>query len=244
MTTRGTTISVRRTWIVALVTALAIGLGVLAAHAVPTSLGAGAPAAPATAGYSARALARQAESELAAGHPGPAVLHFERALLLAPRARAVADGLARARAVAGLPAETPALWRRLEHRLAANEWAWIGMVGLVSLAIGLVALAWGMFGRAGRATLLSGGAVLAAVGFVAAAQVAPPARRAIVVAPDVVARIAPFGGADSAFSAAEGSIVTVERVYGDYDLVAGPEGQGWVPRRAVDTILPAGQRRL
>ena len=223
------------------------------AFAVLTGLAAAAPAraaatppahAVAPSGYSARALAAQAESDLAAGHPGSAILGFERARLLAPRSPAISTGLERARTTAALPPVTVTGWQRLERHLSPNEWTWIGLIGLASAAVGLVALAWGVIGRAGLAALLAAGLVLSSVGFVAAVDQSPSPGRAIVVTPDLVARIAPFAEADPAFSAPEGSAVTIERAHGDYLLVAGPEGQGWIPSRGVKTILPAAERRL
>lgn len=228
----------RGTWIAGLAVALVIALTTAGAYAAP------AHSAVSPTGYSARALATQAEGELASGHPGPAILHFERARLLAPRSPAIAAGLARAQAAAALPAERVPLWQRLEHRLAPNEWAWIGMIGLIWVGFGLIAVAWGAVRRGALMVMLAGGVVCAGIGFVAAVQESPPVRRAIVVAPDVVARIAPFAQADTAFSAPEGSVVTVERTYGDYVLVAGPDGQGWVPRRGVETVIPSPERRL
>jgi hypothetical protein len=200
----------------------------------------------ATPPYSARALAARAETELRSGQPGRAVLDLERARLLAPRAAALAAALTRARAAAGLPAPQPSMVRRLEGRLGSNEWAWIGILGLSGLGGGAVALAWGARRRAHVAVLLVSGAVVSVVGLVAAAQTSPSSGQAIVVAGDVVARIGPFAQADPAFSAPAGAEVDIERTFGDYALVAGPEGRGWVPRREVETILPSttavGQR--
>jgi hypothetical protein len=217
-------------------------IAAIVALLAPFVTGAPAVAAPLAGGYSARALAARAESELTTGHPGAARLDWERARLLAPRSPAVAAGLAKARAAAGIVEERPPLWRRLVERLSSDEWAWIGVAGLACAAAALVAFGWSVLGLATRWSLLAGGAALAALGFLAAARVAPRADQAIVVAPDLVARIAPFAQADPAFAAPEGSVVRVRGRHGEYTLVAGSAGEGWLPSSGVETVLP-GERR-
>jgi hypothetical protein len=184
-------------------------------------------------------LVATAEADLAAGHPGPAIVQYERARLLAPRAPAVAAGLARARSIAGLPPAEASVAARIASRLDANEWGWIGMAGLLLAAAGLGALSWRLMRSRGFLVLVLGGAGMASVGLLSAAEVTPPPDRAVVVAPDAVARIAPFAKADEAFSVPEGSLVTVERTYDNYTLIAAPEGRGWVPKGGVEIILPA-----
>jgi hypothetical protein len=189
-------------------------------------------------GFSARVLVSQAEAELAAGHPGLAILQYERARLLAPRAPAIAVGLARAQAAASLPSVEPALAGRVERLLGADEWGWIGMAGLILAAAGVVAFSWDLIRRRGVVVLAVVGAGIASAGFLAAIQVTPP-DRAVVIAPDEVARIAPFAQSEQAFAVPEGAVVTVERTYQDYALVDGPEGRGWIPRKGLEIILPA-----
>jgi hypothetical protein len=190
-------------------------------------------------GFSARVLVSQAEADLAAGHPGLAILQYERARLLAPRAPAIAVGLARARAIASLPSAEPTLARRVAQLLGADEWGWIGMAGLILAAAGVVAFSWDLIRRRGFVALAVVGAGIASAGFLTAIQVTPPPTRAVVVVPDEVARIAPFAQADQAFAVPEGAVVTVERTYQDYALVGGSEGRGWIPSKGLEIILPA-----
>ncbi len=197
------------------------------------------PAEPPAQGVSVRSLVATAEAELAAGRPGPAIVQYERARLLAPRAPTVMAGLARARSVAGLPPTDASVASRIVGRLDANEWGWIGMAGLVLAAAGLIAFSWGFIRRLGSLILALGGVGMASVGLLSAAQVTPPPDRAVVVAPDTLARIAPFAGAEPTFLAPEGAIVTVERTHDNYALIAAPEGRGWVPKGGVEIILPA-----
>ena len=220
--------------------ALVLSVGGQIAHAGEAA----APAAPALSSaaaqnVSAKSLVAQAEADLAAGHPGLAILQYDRAQLLAPRAPAVAAGLARAQSAAGLPTVEASPVVRVAKRLDANEWGWIGMAGLILGAAGLVALSWGLIRRRGFLALALAGVGIASVGFVSAVEVTPPPNRAIVVAPDAVARIAPFAKADQAFAVPEGTAVTIERTYGKYALIASSEGHGWVPEGGVEIILPA-----
>ena len=192
-------------------------------------------------GFSARALAWQAQAELAAGHPGRAILHYERARFIAPRAPAVAAGLARARAAAGVSAVGAGVVGRVARRLGADEWGRVAIAGLLLTSVAFVTFAWELVRRRGFLALALAGVGAASIGTLGARLVAPPANLAVVVAPGARALIAPFDRADPAFVAPEGALVTVERTHGDYALVAGPEGQGWVPRAGIETILPAGR---
>ncbi|HEY2903866.1 MAG TPA: hypothetical protein VGL59_24990 [Polyangia bacterium] len=196
--------------------------------------------APAAAIDSPRTLVSKAEAALAAGHPGAAILAYERARLEAPRAPAIAAGLARARAAANLPVVEQSRLLRAADLLLADTWAFIGLGGLVAFALGLVALAWGLVQRRGFFVLAIGSALIAGLGFVAGRQTAPPPGRAVVVAANAVARIAPFAQADPAFAPAEGTEVSIERAHDGYTLINTSEGEGWVPNNAVETIVPTG----
>ena len=145
--------------------------------------------------------------------------------------------------IAGLPPADASVAARVARRLDADEWGWIGIAGLVLAAAGLVAFSWGLIRRRGFLLLALGGVGMASVGLLSAAEVTPPPDRAVVVASDAVARIAPFAKADEAFSVPEGSLVTVERTYGNYTLIAAPEGRGWVAKGGVEIILPATGKR-
>ncbi len=211
--------------------------------ATPTGLERAAAPNNTAQGFSARGLVARAEADLAAGHPGLAILSYRRARLLAPRAPAVTTGLARAESMAGLPADDASGAMRVARRLDADEWGWLGMIGLILAGAGLVALSWGLIRRGGFLALTLGGLGMASVGFLSAAEVTPPPDRAIVIAPDTAARIAPFEKAEQAFTVPEGAAVTVERTYDHYALIACPEGRGWVPEKGVEMILPSTGKR-
>jgi hypothetical protein len=193
--------------------------------------------------YSVRALEARADAELAAGHPGRAILQFERARLVAPRSAAVAAGLAHAREAARLPPVESGWLTHAARLLGADEWGWIALGGLGVCAAGWIALAWGLVRRRGFLAMALAGTGIAVLSALAAKQVVPAQDGAIVVAADVVARIAPFVKADEAFVAPEGALVTLERTHGDFALIAGRDGRGWVLRKEVESIFPESPNR-
>jgi hypothetical protein len=200
-------------------------------------------AKPTTPRFSARALVAQAEANLADGHPGQAILEYERARLIAPRAPTVTTGLSRAQSIAGVRSPDPSLATRAMRYLDPDEWGWVAMAGLILAGAGAVAVAWGLIRRRGFMALALTGVIAAGLGILGTVEVTPGPNSAVVVAGDTVARIAPFAKADEAFSVPEGSLVTVERTYGHYVLIAGAEGRGWVPERGVELILPGEGKR-
>ena len=95
---------------------------------------------------------------LATGHPGRAILDYERARLLAPRLAVVRDGLARARAELNLPLSEPRLAGTSGQILRADQWGWVTLVGLGLGGAGLVAFVWRVVGRGpSRSRSRSGG---------------------------------------------------------------------------------------
>jgi hypothetical protein len=196
-------------------------------------------ASSAAQGYSARALVAAAENDLAAAHPGRAIVGYERARLLVPRSRAVTAGLARARAAANLPVVEAPASLRAARLLSAGEWGWVAIAGLTASAGALTALAWGLLRRRRSIAMSLAGLGIAALAMLGSWDVTPSPGQAIIVAAEATARIAPFAAAEPAFGLSEGAPVTIVRTYGDHALIAVPEGRGWVPRAVVETILPA-----
>ena len=193
--------------------------------------------------YSARALVAAADAALAAGHPGAAIVELERARLLAPRSAAVASHLAHAREVASVSPAPGGRARRLAGLLSGSEWSGLALAGLALAAAGVVLLSWGAGGRRRTLGLVMGGVAVASLGFLAAAEVTPSRQDAVVVAASEPARIAPFPAAEAAFPLPEGAAVSVVRAHGDYVLVSAADGQGWLPRSSVETILPGSAHR-
>lgn len=183
---------------------------------------------------SAATLVQRAARELAA-HPGQAVLDYQRARLLDPRAPQVREGLARARAAAGLPPENAGLESRVLHALSPDEWS---RLALGALALAALAVAgrpwWRRWTLPWAATALGLALVTGAIAW----HTAPRRNDAVVVGAGSVARIAPFAAAEPAFMAPEGSPATIEATHQGYTRIRDDRGVGWVPSSAVETVLP------
>ena len=183
---------------------------------------------------SAATLVQRAERELAA-HPGQAVLDYDRALLLDPRAPQVREALQRARAAAGLPAESVGLKPRILHALSPDEWSRLALGALAVAALAVAGRPWWRRWAVPSATAALG---LAFAAGAIAWHTAPRRNDAVVVGASPVARIAPFAAAEPAFVAPEGSTATIEATHQGYTRIRGDRGVGWVPSSAVETILP------
>jgi hypothetical protein len=193
-------------------------------------------------GWSPRVLYELGSAYAASGHPGPAILAFERAQLLAPRDAEIRADLSRVREAAGLAAPPPP--SRIEAALGtltSDEWTWLAIAAGILACTGTVALAWSIRRGAAR-TLLVGGVAVGALAISAAIAVAPSPDAAIVVRGDL-ARIAPFAAADGAFTAPEGEQVSIEQQRGDYVYVRDGDREGWLPRLEVERIA-TGDRAL
>ena len=208
-----------------------LSMAVLAALCVAAGGERTALAAPTA---SAGALVQRAERELAA-HPGQAVLDYERAQLLAPRASQLHEGLTRARVAAGLPGETTGAASRVLRALSPDEWS---RLALGALAVAALAIAGRPWWRRWTFPCAATALVVALGAGAAAWHTAPRRNDAVVVAAGTVARIAPFDAAETAFVAPEGSQVTIESTHQGYTRIRGDRGAGWVPSSAVETVLP------
>lgn len=197
----------------------------VAVLALGLSAGAFAAAPPAP-GALSETLIQSAQVHAAAGEEGEARLAWARARLVAPRDP-------RVRAAVG-DAGPPLL-----RELSPDEWSVValGFGGLACLA--LFGALWGRRARLCRGALL--GASLACAASVAAAAVMAPSSDAAVVLQPAVARISPYERAAEAFSAAEGSLVELEREHGDWVRVRSNGGAGWLPRGDVERIVSPGR---
>jgi hypothetical protein len=184
---------------------------------------------------SAAALVRRADAELAT-RPGSAILDFQRARLLAPRAAAVEQGLARARAAAGLPPADAGPVARAAGRLSPDEWSRLALAALALAALAGTAAAWRLR-RRWTGTAAAAALAVALVAGAAAWRTAPRPSDAVVIAPGAVARIAPFAAAEVAFPAPEGASVTILATHEGFTRIRDARGEGWVPSAAVQPIL-------
>jgi hypothetical protein len=213
----------------------------LAACAALLAAGAVSARAVDAAGISAPALFDDGNAALRASRPGPAILDYERARLLAPGDSAIAQNLRAAREKAAVASPAIPVWQRPAHWLSFN-----GMAGLASLSLFLFSLvfigsqfipidirgivrtaAWSL----GATAVLAGSAIVIRW---------PELNRAVIVGAHPDAHIAPAGESSVLFNPKPGEVVIEESTYGDFVRIRTTDGRsGWVVAQEVEKIIPA-----
>jgi hypothetical protein len=197
-----------------------------------------AAAAPSTA--SAPALFNEANAAQRAGRLGPAILDYERARLLAPHDRFIAQNLRAARQKAGVTAPFVPVWQRPAHWLSFNGFAALASISLLLFSLlffgmGLIPTTLGGLARGGAASL----GVLTLLAVAAVAVRWPELDRAVIIGAKPVAHIAPALNAAAPFELKTGEIVQTEDTYGDFVRIRAADGRsGWVRAADVDRIIP------
>lgn len=186
-------------------------------------------------GWSTGTLLDLGNAYASAGQRGRAILAYERARLLAPRDVALGANLARVRELAGLSAPPRSRVDRVLGTLTSDEWTWIALAACILACAGISAYAWSIRRPLTR-TLAITGVLAGAIAFAAAIHVAPDPDLAIIVTGDT-ARIAPYAGADAAFTAAEGARVLIEQRRGDFVYVRDGDRTGWLPSHSLEPIV-------
>jgi tetratricopeptide (TPR) repeat protein len=180
-------------------------------------------------GYSASVLFNLANAYYLDGKLGRAILNYERAQLLAPRAPDIAGNLSVVRRKAGI-AEQPARW------LSTDALSCLGGLAAILIAAGLLFRQ--VTGRGGLVWVVATGLVLLTVMIVLLLRY-PERDRAIVVAKSVPVYIAPVTVTQPLFTLTEGRPVSIRKVNGDFLLVdAGNSQRGWVTPSAVERVTP------
>ena len=189
-------------------------------------------------GYSAPRLLDLGRAQLAAGAVGPAIVSFERGLLLAPRHSALRDELQRARDRAEVAVPSPTRLEQLAGALSLHEWSLC--VFAAALLCSLLLLAVGSARKHGRAW----GASLATVLLLGAASLggyaiqARELTRGIVVSDTASLQLSPFSTAESVLPLRAGESVQLraERRDGFVRVVHPSGAQGWVEVGALAPI--------
>ncbi len=187
---------------------------------------------------SPQAFVARANEALVEHHPGRAILNLERARLLSPRSRLIADDLAQARLVANLPPIEPQSTGSPSQLLRTRQCGQVALAGLGLAAAALIAVI-GKLGRRPFLLIALLGGLVATAGLRAAIRTEPPPNLAVVVAPGLLARVAPSMSARALFAPQEGSVVSVVRFRARFVLISSGGCRGWVPAEDVETILPA-----
>jgi hypothetical protein len=190
-------------------------------------------------GYSAAALFNQANSDARSGKTGPAILNYERALLLAPNDADVAANLHFVRAKAGLP-DAPENWFARGLAFARpNTLAWLGCFGVMLAGMSLLLVRVHPQRRLVFRSLTVGGALFFATAISSAITTWPKMNEAVVVTSETPARITPISYAEAAFKLLAGETVTVCAEHQGFALVQTSTGRsGWVARADLSRVVP------
>ena len=185
-----------------------------------------------TYGVSGPLLYNLANSYVAAGEVGPAVLNYERALRLVPGDVDIQGNVAQVRKDAGLYRDDQPLQRRLAEMLGADQWLMIA--GCAFLCLGLSALLATTGREQGRKALY-----WLMIGSLAVFLLTlPPAffryqdwKIGVVLAEETHLVISPFADAASAGDIKAGRLIRPEREHNDYVLVTTETGKaGWLTK--------------
>jgi tetratricopeptide (TPR) repeat protein len=179
-----------------------------------------------------------------AGRIGEAILAWEQARVLAPRASEIAANLRQARQAASLPDPEPGVWSRVVGLLSGDAWAVLASVCSMlacAVALGVAALRPRLAARpaAERAarTAIAALVVVLVVAGAAAATALGELDRAVVLGRDPVLRVAPYASATPARPIGAGEVVRVERVHAGFALLRAADGRaGWLPLEQVGRI--------
>jgi hypothetical protein len=194
---------------------------------------------PGTGGYSAAALFNQANVDARSEKIGPAILNYERALLLAPNDPDIAANLHFVRAKAGLP-DAPENWFAHSVTFARpNTLAWLGSFGVMLTGMSLLFVRLYPQRRLAFYSLTVMGALLFATTIGSAITTWPKMNEAVVITGETPARISPVSTAEATFKLLAGETVTVCAEHQGFALVQTSVGRsGWVSRPDLARVVP------
>lgn len=194
-------------------------------------------------GYSAPLLFNDGNAWLKAGERGRAILSYERAQVLAPRDAAIAHNLARAREEAGVTVPAPGTLQAAARLLSWNELTWLTVIAAMLFGVSLLTRRAypGRWRRAVGSTAV--GSAIAGCALAGAMALRwPELNRAIVVAGDTAARIAPADAAGVSFPLTAGQAVEAGQRHGHFVFVRTEAGEsGWVKDSQVAAVMVDGR---
>jgi tetratricopeptide (TPR) repeat protein len=190
-------------------------------------------------GYSAPVLFDLGNSYYREGDLAQAILAYERAQWLAPSDPDIAANLRQAQKQAGISASEPGWSEKITGVLNASEWAWIACGAWTVIWLSRLAR-WLWSSRRGLFFATSAAGVLVLIAAIAAVWVSSgELRRAVVVDKNAAVLISPFPAAQAVFSPTPGEVVSVQKSYDDYLLVADEGGRsGWIAKGQIEAVIP------
>jgi len=192
----------------------------------------------ASAGFSAPLCNNLASSYAQNGQIGKAVLHYERARLLAPGDAGIRHNLQRLRQEKGLEQGDIPLMQQAAGLLGLNQWTLLAASLVAALALfHLATMRLPVSTRLSR-VLTSGGLLLLCLCSVAMLIQYRNWQRAVLSFADTPLLISPFAGAKDTAVLQEGSLIHVLKTHDQYALIRDEQGQkkGWVPIASFEYI--------
>jgi hypothetical protein len=190
-----------------------------------------------THGYSPSRLLALGRAQLQAGQLGPAILSFERGLVLAPRDAELHASLARAEQTAGIARGEQTWPMRALHLLSMREWAFVACGGALSFSIACLGLVLATRLRVVFGTILALGGLTGALGAIGVASLRDELARAVVLVPDGALLQSPFSNATIVAHVRGGEAVELRERHGDFVYVESEQGaSGWMQHSAVAPI--------
>jgi tetratricopeptide (TPR) repeat protein len=203
-------------------------------------------------GYSAPLCFNLANAEARAGHPGQAMLNYERARYLAPDDADINHNLQLARQQAGLEPNSYRWWQILLRSINWTVWLFVMAAGLFLILLAVIgtsclpALAAALrlpprrLRTLFRAIIFAGVPLCLLLGFVELSTIGFNNRiEGVIVAPKEAAiLISPFDTAEKIGTIPEGELVTVEDRHNDYlRIEARDQHFGWVRQQDLEPVV-------
>lgn len=198
-----------------------------------------------TNGYSAPLCFNLGNAEERAGHPGQAILNYERARYLAPADRDINHNLQLARKQAGLEPNSYRWWE-VALRLVYPVVGYLVIAGLLVILGAVVGSV--IAGRnqlpglrtVFRAIIFTGIPICLFLGFIELSAIGFTDRieGVIVANKEAVLRLSPFESAEKVGTIPEGELVTVEQRHNNYYRVEGRDHHyGWVQAKEIEPVI-------
>jgi tetratricopeptide (TPR) repeat protein len=203
-------------------------------------------------GYSAPLCFDLANAEARAGHPGVALLNYERARYLAPADKEIDHNLQLERKQAGLKPNSYRWWQVV---LRTIDWTWwMGLIaaGLILIFLSILGLSYlpslsagtkipaGLLRNIFRAILFAGIPLCLLLGYAELMTIGFNHRiDGVIVAPKAATLwVSPFDSSDSRGTIPEGELVTVENRHNDYFWIEARDDQfGWVRQKDIEPVI-------
>ena len=188
---------------------------------------------------SASGLFEKAVTAQRSDNLGSAILNYERAALLAPGDAAIIQNLSVAREKAGVSLPAISAWQRPAYVLGFDGLALLASAS--AIACGLLMVGAGAIPAQYRRSARAASAVFAAAALFGGSSLvlrSSELDRAVVLAANAEARIAPASSSAVTMQLLPGETVTPHESHGDFDRITTVDGRsGWVVAGTVEKVI-------